>query len=263
MKMDMHCHVQEGSVDSGVTIDAYIRKLKSEGFDGMMIADHDTYNGYRYWKENMEGKVHQDFVVLRSIEYDTIDGGHILCILPENVHLKLMEVRGLKVASLIDFVHRHGGVLGPAHPFGPRFMSVMHASIYQKEPEILEQFDFIETYNSCEDEESNQKAKELAWVLGKPGTGGSDSHKIDCVGLAYTILPEAVATESDLIDQIKGHAEFVTGGSHFSGTTKDRIGKWNDLLVYGYWPYNWACALMERGKRRRLSREENAPLKAE
>ena len=69
MKIDMHCHVKEGSIDSKVGVEEYITILKKHGFQGMVITDHDTYNGYRYWKENIKGKKHTDFVVLKGIEY--------------------------------------------------------------------------------------------------------------------------------------------------------------------------------------------------
>ena len=49
MKIDMHCHVKEGSIDSRVSVDEYITLLKKKGFQGMVITDHNTYNGYRYW----------------------------------------------------------------------------------------------------------------------------------------------------------------------------------------------------------------------
>ena len=77
MKIDMHCHVKEGSIDSKVSVDEYITLLEKKGFQGMVITDHNTYKGYRYWKNNMKGKVHNDFVVLKGIEYDTRDAGHI------------------------------------------------------------------------------------------------------------------------------------------------------------------------------------------
>ena len=70
MKLDMHCHVKEGSIDSKVSLDEYITLLKERGFDGMLVTDHDTYKGYRHWKYQMKGKVHDDFVVLKGIEYD-------------------------------------------------------------------------------------------------------------------------------------------------------------------------------------------------
>ena len=90
MKIDMHCHVKEGSIDSRVGIEEYITILKEHGFQGMVITDHDTYNGYRYWKKNLKGKKHTDFVVLKGIEYDTRDAGHILVIMPEGVKMRLL-----------------------------------------------------------------------------------------------------------------------------------------------------------------------------
>ena len=50
LKLDMHCHTHEGSVDSKIGVEEYIRILIEKGYDGMLITDHDTYNGYRYWK---------------------------------------------------------------------------------------------------------------------------------------------------------------------------------------------------------------------
>ena len=34
MKLDMHCHVKEGSIDSKVGLEEYIEKLISQGYDG-------------------------------------------------------------------------------------------------------------------------------------------------------------------------------------------------------------------------------------
>ena len=86
MKIDMHCHVKEGSIDSRVGIEEYITILKEHGFQGMVITDHDTYNGYRYWKKNLKRK--ENIPILwysKGIEYDTRDAGHILVIMPEGV----------------------------------------------------------------------------------------------------------------------------------------------------------------------------------
>ena len=51
MKLDMHCHTMEGSTDSKVGIEEYINNLKQLGFDGMLVTDHDSYGGYRYYEE--------------------------------------------------------------------------------------------------------------------------------------------------------------------------------------------------------------------
>ena len=34
MKLDMHCHVKEGSIDSKVSLDEYITKLKENAVGG-------------------------------------------------------------------------------------------------------------------------------------------------------------------------------------------------------------------------------------
>ena len=257
MKIDMHCHVKEGSIDSKVSLDEYISILKSKGFQGMVITDHNTYNGYRHWKNNMKGKVHEDFVVLKGIEYDTRDAGHILVILPEGVKMKLMEMRGMPVSVLIDFVHRNGGVLGPAHPCGEKYMSFANTKKYYTNPEIMKRFDFVEAYNCCESKESNEGAMRLAKKYGKVTVGGSDSHRPGCVGRAYTILPEDVTCETELINLIHRKEKFEVGGVFYDKTTKDRRGKVNKVLVYSFWVYNKSGELIKRHGRNSKSKEEN------
>ena len=110
MKIDMHCHVREGSIDSKVPIEEFIKKLQSKGIGGMLVTDHDTYNGYRHWKNTIKGRKYKDFVVLKGIEYDTLDAGHILIIMPQGVKMRLLELRGLPLSLLIDFVHHNGDV---------------------------------------------------------------------------------------------------------------------------------------------------------
>ena len=48
MKFDMHCRTKEGSLDGKVEIEEYIRILKEKGYQGMLVSDHNSYNGYRY-----------------------------------------------------------------------------------------------------------------------------------------------------------------------------------------------------------------------
>lgn len=257
MKIDMHCHVKEGSIDSKVGLDEYITKLKEQGFDGMLITDHDTYKGYRHWKYDMKGKVHEDFVVLKGIEYDTCDAGHIICIMPEGVKMRLLELRGMPVSMLIDFVHRHGGILGPAHPCGGKYLSFTNTKRFYKSPEIIKRFDFIEAFNACEPAESNEGAMKLAKKYKKPGIGGSDSHKLECVGLAYTELPEYVTCETELISLIRRKVPIEAGGALYGKTTKDKMGKADKILTYSFWFYNKGGELLRRRKRKEKGQIEN------
>lgn len=238
MKLDMHCHTKEGSSDAKVPIGEYIKLLKEQGFDGMLVTDHDSYRGYRYYRKYLKEEIN-DFVVLKGIEYDTVDAGHMIVVMPRNIRLRILEHRGLPVRLLIHIVHQYGGIIGPAHPCGEPNLSIFSTGKFKKrEQSIVERFDFIEAFNSGEDADANARAMELAKKYHKPVTGGSDAHKPDCVGLAYTILEEDVHTEDELIAFIKAGKGAECGGEKYLGTIKEHLGKWNKLLVYGFWPYN-------------------------
>lgn len=252
MKFDMHCHTKEGSLDGKVPVEEFIATLERKGYDGMLISDHDTYNGYREWVKNLKDRKFKDFVVLKGIEYDTIDAGHILVIIPETAKLKILELRGLPVQFLIEIVHKNGGILGPAHPCGEKYLSITNTRKHRHQLAVMDKFDFIEGFNSCEEPESNAKAMEIAEQFGKPVFGGSDAHKQDCIGLGWTRFDEPITCESDLIRLVreKGSEACACGGAYYAGTTKKKIGRVNDLLVKFFWIYNHTASLWRHRKRK-------------
>lgn len=250
MKLDMHCHTKEGSLDGKITIHDVILALQEKGYQGMLITDHNSYKAYRHYIKNIKGKEFEDFVVLKGVEYDTIDAGHILVIMPAGVKLPILELRGLPVGLLIDIVHHFGGILGPAHPCGEKYLSFMNTRRGKKIKNLPARFDFIETYNACETPQSNQAARELAKRFGKPGIGGSDSHKEDCIGLGYTLIDADIKNETDLIHAIRSDVTITSGGERYMFTTKQKIGRINDILVYSFWFYNKLLALFRQHKRK-------------
>ena len=54
---------------------------------------------------------YRNFTVIRGIEYDTKDAGHILVILPDGIYPRVLRIRGLKCSTLIKLVHSLGGIL--------------------------------------------------------------------------------------------------------------------------------------------------------
>lgn len=247
MKLDMHCHTREGSPDGKVGLLENIELLKQKGYDGMLITDHDSYKAYRYYQKLAEKP--SDFVVLKGIEYDTIDAGHMLIVMPSGVKLPILELRGLPIAPLIEIVHYFGGIIGPAHPCGEKFLSIRNTLRERKSGNIYKKFDFIEGYNACEETDSNLLAMRIAQELGLPCFGGSDSHKPDSVGFGYTILQETIADETDLINYIRAGRPTMTGGVHYEYTTKAKLGRANKILVYSFWVYNRISALIRRKAR--------------
>ena len=265
MKFDMHCHTKEGSLDGKVPIAEFAARLQEMGFDGMLVSDQDSYNGYRAWKKirdafrekdtpwEQEDAGEKDFLVLKGVEYDTIDAGHILVIMPEGVKLKILELRGLPVLFLIEIVHRHGGILGPAHPCGEKYLSITNTRKHRNCLAVMDRFDFLEGFNACESHESNARAMEIAEEYGKPAFGGSDAHRPDCVGLGFTEFQGEITCESDLIRLVKekGQESCVCGGEYYTHTTKSRIGRANSILVESFWFYNRVGSMLRHRKRKR------------
>ncbi|MCR4990215.1 MAG: PHP domain-containing protein [Lachnospiraceae bacterium] len=242
-KFDMHVHTMEGSPDSSVSIMECVKILKEKGYGGMLVTDHNSYKGYEAMtfseKQNLG-----DFVVLRGIEYDTFGSGHMLIIMPEGKIPKGLYHRGLPLATVLRIVHENGGIIGPAHPCGEPFLSFYSTGFWFKQKDlrskIMEEFDFLEGYNACEVPDNNLKARKAAAFYKKPMTAGSDSHKADCVGLGWTDLPSDIKCEDDLIRYIKTKPDIYIGGRFYGKSTKEKLGKANHFLVYGFFYYNKA-----------------------
>ncbi|MBU9745391.1 CehA/McbA family metallohydrolase [Lachnospiraceae bacterium ASD3451] len=250
MKFDMHCHVKEGSIDAKVSLEEYIDRLMDKGFQGMLVTDHDTYDGYRKWKYELKNDDrYKDFVVIKGIEYDTRDAGHMLIIMPDHLKLRVLEVRGLPIQTLIDVIHKSGGIIGPAHPCGERFLSMMSTGRFRKNDHLVEKFDFIETFNSCESDESNRRARALAEKYHKPQFGGSDAHKLDCAGLAYTRIDADIRSANDLIHAVQEHKVVSCGSTYYKFTTKQKLGKLNNIPVAAFYFYNKSASLIKTNKR--------------
>lgn len=270
----MHCHTKEGSMDGKVSMVQFAATLKEKGFDGMLVSDHNSYNGYRAWKRYLERvntarpdegsdmetvtameqekkwNLAEDFVVLKGIEYDTIDAGHILVIMPAGSRLRILELRGLPVQLLIEIVHRNGGILGPAHPCGEKYLSITNTRKHRHQLSVMDKFDFLEGFNACESPESNRGAMELAEEFQKPAFGGSDAHKADCIGLAYTEFKQKIHNESDVIACVRECGRISCGGEYYTGTTKEKLGAANKVLVQFFWVYNRMGSLWRHRKRK-------------
>lgn len=256
MKLDMHCHTREGSLDGKISLFETINMLSEKGYEGMLITDHNSYKAYRHYKKSIKDDDNKSFTVLKGIEYDTIDAGHFIIVMPSGVKLPILELRGLPIHLLIDIVHHFGGILGPAHPCGEKYLSLMNTRRGKKSRELIARFDFIETFNACESEESNKAACELAVRFNKPGIGGSDSHKDACAGKGFTEIDAEIQNETDLIHALRSEVAITSGGERYLHTTKQRIGRINDLLIYSFWFYNKFLALF-RGHKRRVALLEN------
>lgn len=253
MKFDMHCHTKEGSIDAKVSIMDYACQLIRMGFDGMLVTDHNSYRGYEKWAEAQKKRgVLKNFTVLKGIEYDTVDAGHIIAILPDGVHSKLLEIRGMTIHQLERIVHGLGGILGPAHPYGTGYFAAMNTHPFKKNEKLMEKFDFIEVFNSCTKPLANAKARLLATKYDKFNFAGSDAHKAGVIGKAYTIFENKITCNNDLIRAVKHKEKVVAQGIHIDKVKKemntlDKVKE--ELGIIGYWCYNRLSAFIMGSRR--------------
>lgn len=257
MKFDMHCHTKEGSIDAKVGLENYVRKLVSLGYDGMLVTDHNSYKGHDQWEKlsaRIMAAAEKPFVVLRGIEYDTRDAGHMLVVLPEHVRTRMLEARGLKGRHLIQRVHELGGIVGPAHPYGNGFFAFMNTRFGKKNERLMHSFDFIESFNACVKPFQNKLAKHLADKYQKPEFGGSDAHRPEVIGSAYTEIDETIRNNDDLIDAVRRQVPMIADGDWEDRVRKKQKKAVEELYVIGYWIYNKVLAGVNVFRRRKYAK---------
>lgn len=239
MKFDLHCHTKEGSLDSKVSITEYVSKFRMLGYDGFMIADHNSYKGCRAWDKIKDDPRFSHFTVIRGIEYDTKDAGHVLVIMPDNLYLPVLTIRGMRLRKLKRLVHAFGGILGLAHPFGAKGSSAM--GFKNMDMKLINNLDFIETFNTCELPLSNSLAQELADKYGLVPFAGSDSHVTEYIGMACTEIDAEIRCNNDLIKAVREGVCITAGGTEREMTAKGAA-KEHWVGVMGYKIYNRGIA---------------------
>ncbi len=259
MKYDLHCHTREGSLDGRLDVISYASLLQEKGYAGMLVTDHDSYKGYRsYEKARLEDKLPsnlRDFVVLKGIEYDTRDAGHVLIILPDGMDCPLFEKKGLKLEKLEQIVHGLGGIMGAAHPYGNGYIAITNTRLYKKNPKVLQCFDFIEVYNSTLKADKNELAFRLAREHDKPMTSGSDAHAAHRVGTAYTVFEERITGNDQLISYIRESRSTEPVGLFHPGLLKKKNPLIRQAGIAGYWMYNKTGMVFRTHARRKILKQ--------
>jgi predicted metal-dependent phosphoesterase TrpH len=211
MKVDMHVHTVH-SGDSCNSVQDILDACKMVGLDGVVVLDHNTMRGGR---EALSVK--SDVLVIPGIEVSSAEG-HILAL---NVNEEIPRDR--TVGETIDLIHAQGGVAVAAHPY--RVWSGLG-----ERNVIGKRFDGIECQNGRSTLRGNRKAVELAQEMGKPRTGGSDSHEPETIGKSYTVFPDGISDADGIMRSllagkatIEGTDRTVSGSIRYG---RKAIGEW-------------------------------------
>lgn len=183
MRFDLHIHSNHSS-DSSLTVDEILQQAVKKGLDGIAICDHNTIEGSLLGIRRAR-ELDLPLVVLPGMEVSTTEG-----------HLLVLGIRediphDLTYLETIGIARQKGGVVIAAHPF--KSGGIGYGA---------KDADAVETFNSRCIFDENTRAKELAKEHGKPEVGGSDSHLLSTIGLAYTDI-EAEPDEKSVLSAIR------------------------------------------------------------
>jgi len=189
---DMHLHTSRHSPDSVINPFSLVRHAQQLGLTGVVITDHDWL-----WSEEELDELraaNPTMQVYAGVEVSAHEG-HFLCYGVTDAR-KLHK--GIKVVELCREVHNQGGAIVAAHPYrwGQDFDELLG-----QEPRL----DGLEVMSSNMDAECRKKARtrkqerQSAWAA----MGNSDAHQLDVIGCCYSVFPQAIRDQADLLEAIR------------------------------------------------------------
>jgi len=192
MRIDLHCH-SKYSRDNYLEPEELIEQAIKMKLEGVCLTEH--HSMIPSWPLETI-RIPEGFHVFRGVEVST-DRGHLLVygLIDDswNIWSNHTDLNALQV---IQNVHYLGGICVPAHPF--RGWDSFGKDVFR-----IDGFDAIETHNGRNLGNMNQKAIHAARQRNLSSVGGSDCHKKEEVGRAFTEFKNSVHTIGELIEEIK------------------------------------------------------------
>jgi predicted metal-dependent phosphoesterase TrpH len=192
IRLDPHVHTA-GSYDSAASVHAVLERAAERGLDGVVITDHDAI------EESLRAAAlapEYGLLGIPGVEVSTADG-HLLAIGVDH-----RPEPGRSLAESVETVREDGGAAVVPHPFQRTRHGARAADIVD--------CDGIETYNALAmTGVRNRRARRFADREGHPHLAGSDAHRPDMVGRAYTAVDveargnPATVAPGEVIDAIR------------------------------------------------------------
>ena len=198
MVIDLHVHSAEASPCSSAPLEDLIAEAKRIGLDGICLTDHN-----HVWprKAMDELQARHEFLILRGNEITTNQGDMLVFGFEEDIQgiVDLEELRKM--------VLKADGFIIAAHPFrgfltfgiGQLGLTAEKAMVRP----LFQHVDGIEVMNSKVSEKENQFSSRVAAGLALPGTGGSDAHEVEEVGVYATRFFDPITCEEDFLKALR------------------------------------------------------------
>ncbi|MBI5602945.1 MAG: PHP domain-containing protein [Deltaproteobacteria bacterium] len=218
-KIDLHVHTALGG-DSILKPHELVSRARQVGLDAVCVTEHHS----SFLSDPLKKiSTETGFPVFQGLEYRAMEG-HLLIF-----GLKIGQsdlLKGLPMQWTIDWVQKRGGVAVPAHPYQ---RDTLNGFLGDKVLEI-EHIIALEALNASLSARENHLALKAANLLGIKGIGGSDAHGPSVLGRAYTLFPDLIRTEEELVQALRSGEYAPCWNDPFYGT--DRPDHWQDQEHY-------------------------------
>jgi predicted metal-dependent phosphoesterase TrpH len=208
MLIDVHVHTHHSPGCTYSPRDV-VRRAKEQGIDGVVITDTNTLDGL---EEVRAAAREEQFLALCGVELVT-DRGHYLCYFPDPSKVpappQIFGTTPWPARDVVRRVRELGAAVVAAHPYDKSVERPSGDFIF-----TLEGLSAVEGLNARRRGPGNDLAVEAADHMSLPCVGGSGAGPtLDDIGKAATLFREPVATEADLVRQLKaGHVYCVAIG---------------------------------------------------
>ena len=204
--LDMHLHSAVASSDSTLKPARLMLLGPEAGITGANITEHDKMWDPHERSQFIERHADEPFFINFGMEVST-DLGHMTAIGLPSYLGGIRRAESLRAA--LDNV---GGFLVVNHPFRHVFDEVTamrtNGKAFNLTPEqaaelpVFQIVDAIEVANGCNTPRENYFAYEVARILGKPTTGGSDAHSESGIGYYATGFEHKIETPEALLNEL-------------------------------------------------------------
>ena len=201
MLIDLHTHTYLNSDDSFLSIEELIKESKRVGLDGICLTDHDFF-----WDEKSI-RILSDrhyFLILPGCEVTT-EEGHLL------VYGLSSYVFGMHKADIVkELADDEGGAIIVAHPYRRRYAQGMeeeegsYSSLVDRtcQEKVFDLAHGVEVLNGRGSDTENGFSREVADRLSLRGTGASDAHRVEDIGIFATKFDSQIRDIVDLVREL-------------------------------------------------------------
>jgi hypothetical protein len=203
MLIDLHVHSHHTAGCALKPAEA-LRRAREAGLDGVAFTDTNTLEGLEEFRA--AGR-EEGLLALCGVEITT-DRGHYLCFFPDPAKVpappQMFGNTPWPAREVVRRVGEMGGVVVAAHPYDKTVERPSGDFIF-----TLEGLAAVEGLNGRRKGPANDLAVEAADHMGLPCTGASGAlDGLEPIGKAATLFREPVASEADLVRQLRAGAVF-------------------------------------------------------